>query len=150
MDNKEKRFTTSKVWLFITGLLFVLIILAVFHLMTTSDTILDTSIYVTAITVSGGIFGSNLCWYSKKAGSENQYKLRISMYEIAEDKRLYYNEEMLKLREKYGVSQEELNQIDYDGDMDDFSSDELSGAKNKLDQFRDETETPDELQTFKK
>lgn len=148
MDNKEKRFTTSKVWLFITGLLFVLIILAVFCLMTTSDTILDTSIYVTAITVSGGIFGSNLCWYSKKAGSENQYKLRISMYETAVDKRLYYNEEMLKLREKYGVSQEELNQIDYDGDMDDFSSDELSGAKNKLDQFRDETETPDELQIF--
>ena len=72
----------------------------------------DISVYVTAITVSGGIFGVCLKSYMSKSKAENIYKVQKTMYEDIMDIKLYYNEEMMKLIQKYSYSiiQPEENQ----------------------------------------
>ena len=63
----------------------------------------DISVYVTAITVSGGIFGVCLKSYMSKSKAENIYKVQKTMYEDIMDIKLYYNEEMMKLIQKYTI-----------------------------------------------
>ena len=62
-------------------------------------------LHLIIITVSGTIFGSNLCWYSKKAASENQYKLRMSLFADSAKVRLDYNEKMMLIMKKYNMTQ---------------------------------------------
>ena len=95
---KDKKFTMSKLIVAFTGLIFVSLVIFVVAMYLTGQIVntYDTTAVVTCITISGSIFGSNLCWYSKKAAGENHYKLRISLYEESSKIRLQYNEDMMK------------------------------------------------------
>lgn len=148
MENHNKKITTSKICLVTTGFIFVSITIVCLLSIIHSESIFDTTVFVTAITVSGGIFGSNLVWYSKKSASENHYKLRMSMYEDVVNQRLYFNEEMLKLRKKYNVSEDVMENINNYGEIDEMMDDALCNVKDKLDRDQDDIESPNELQNF--
>lgn len=144
----DKNVTTTKVWLFVTGFLFISSLALIIILLNFNQTAYDTAIYGTIVAVTGAIFGSNLCWYSKKSTYENQYKLRMSMYEDTVNQRLYFNEEMMKLMKKYEMTDYDIEKINNSGDIDEFMDDALSSAKDKLDESQNDSESPNELQQF--
>lgn len=149
-DKKEKKFTYSKLIVLITAIIFVFCLLLSFYAFLTSsvDTAIDTTVLVTAITVSGSIFGSNLCWYSKKAAGENNYKLRISLYQESSKARLEYNEKMMELMQKYNISEEDINNFDADSDIKGMMDNALNDTISNLDENRDDASALNEIQDF--
>ncbi|MBR6289396.1 MAG: hypothetical protein IKR19_08675 [Acholeplasmatales bacterium] len=144
----DKKVTYSKGIPIITGALFILTLIVCIILSNFNKNVFDTTVMVTSISVTGAIFGSSLIWYFKKAGSENQYKLRMSMYEDVVNQRLYFTEEMLKLRIKYGASEDDIAEIDAIGEIDDLMEETFQNMNNKMNQEQDEFETPNDLQNF--
>lgn len=146
--NDNKKTTFSKIWLIITGLIFIGVILGCFIITAFQIDVFDTTVYVTAITVSGTIFGANLGWYAKKSTYENHYKLRMSMYRDLVNSRLYYNNEMMKLRKRYGVCSEDLSEIEESGEIDDIMESESNNDIEKSNSDRDEIEDGSDYDKF--
>ena len=150
MKNREKKFTYSKIQVFITGVIFLSSILFVAYLYISGKITdaFDTTAIVTIITVSGAIFGSNLCWYSKKAASENQYKLRMSLFADSARVRLDYNEKMMLLMKKYNMAQEDIDRINESGDSDDFMESSIQDVVTGLDTAKDIADSENTIETF--
>ena len=150
MNNNEKKFTYSKIQVFITGVIFLSSILFVAYLYISGKITdaFDTTAIVTIITVSGAIFGSNLCWYSKKAASENQYKLRMSLFADSARVRLDYNEKMMILMKKYNMTQEDIDRINESGDSDDFMESSIQDVVTGLDVAKDIADSENTIETF--
>ena len=150
MKNREKKFTYSKIQVFITGVIFLSSILFVAYLYISGKITdaFDTTAIVTMITVSGAIFGSNLCWYSKKAASENQYKLRMSLFADSARVRLDYNEKMMLLMKKYNMTQEDIDRINESGDSDDFMESSIQDVVSGLDTAKDIADSENTIETF--
>ena len=148
--NLEKKFTYSKIQVLITGIIFLSSVLFVAYLYISGKITdaFDTTAIVTIITVSGAIFGSNLCWYSKKAASENQYKLRMSLFADSAKVRLDYNEKMMVLMKKYNMSQEDVNRINESGDSDDFMESSIQDVVTGLDTAKDIADSENTIETF--
>ena len=146
----EKKFTYSKIQVLITGIIFLSSVLFVAYLYISGKITdaFDTTAIVTIITVSGAIFGSNLCWYSKKAASENQYKLRMSLFADSAKVRLDYNEKMMILMKKYNMSQEDVNRINESGDSDDFMESSIQDVVTGLDTAKDIADSENTIETF--
>lgn len=147
-EQDQRPISFSKWWLVFTGIMFVSIVILSLILMFFQKTILDTSVLITAITISGSIFGTNLCWYSKKATSENVYKLRMHMYHDTVQLRLYFNEEILKMKQQYGVGDEEIYDNDNRGEIDEMMEEALGSMKNRLDQDQEDADTNTEYQQY--
>ena len=150
MKNHEKKFTYSKIQVFITGVIFLSSILFVAYLYISGKITdaFDTTAIVTMITVSGAIFGSNLCWYSKKAASENQYKLRMSLFADSARVRLDYNEKMMLLMKKYNMTQEDIDRINESGNSDDFMESSIQDVVTGLDVAKDIADSENTIETF--
>ena len=150
MKNHEKKFTYSKIQVFITGVIFLSSILFVAYLYISGKITdaFDTTAIVTIITVSGAIFGSNLCWYSKKAASENQYKLRMSLFADSARVRLDYNEKMMLLMKKYNMTQEDVDRINESGNSDDFMESSIQDVVTGLDAAKDIADSENTIETF--
>ena len=150
MKNHEKKFTYSKIQVFITGVVFLSSILFVAYLYISGKITdaFDTTAIVTIITVSGAIFGSNLCWYSKKAASENQYKLRMSLFADSANVRLDYNEKMMVLMKKHNMSQQDVDTINDSGDSDDFMESSIQDVVTGLDAAKDIADSENTIETF--
>ena len=150
MKNHEKKFTYSKIQVFITGVIFLSSILFVAYLYISGKITdaFDTTAIVTIITVSGAIFGSNLCWYSKKAASENQYKLRMSLFSDSAKVRLDYNEKMMVLMKKYNMSQADIDRINESGNSDDFMESSIQDVVTGLDAAKDIADSENTIETF--
>ena len=150
MKNREKKFTYSKIQVLITGIIFLSSVLFVAYLYISGKITdaFDTTAIVTIITVSGAIFGSNLCWYSKKAASENQYKLRMSLFADSAKVRLDYNEKMMVLMKKYNMTQEDIDRINESGDSDDFMESSIQDVVTGLDTAKDIADSENTIETF--
>ena len=148
--NLEKKFTYSKIQVLITGIIFLSSVLFVAYLYISGKITdaFDTTAIVTIITVSGAIFGSNLCWYSKKAASENQYKLRMSLFADSARVRLDYNEKMMLLMKKYNMTQEDIDRINESGDSDDFMESSIQDVVTGLDAAKDIADSENTIETF--
>ena len=72
----------------------------------------------------------------------------MSMYEDVVNQRLYFTEEMLKLRIKYCASEEDIAMIDAEGEIDDLMEETFQNINNKMNQEQDEFEAPNDLQNF--
>lgn len=140
------KFQYSKIWPIITGILFLVCLVIGFKADLTS--VLDTSVYVTSITVSGAIFGSTLVWYCKKSQSENVYKLKVGLYKEVSKERLKFNERMMELKKEYSMSDDDVMNIENQSDMDEMMDESLSSAKTSLDTDMDNATTDPEIQTF--
>lgn len=150
MKNNEKKFTYSKATVLVTGLIFIscVIFTIVLYLSEKIGTVLDATAIVSLITVSGAIFGSNLCWYSKKAASENHYKLRMSLFADSAKVRLDYNEKMMELMKKYNLTQEDIDKINETGDADEMMDNSLRDVVSDLDATKDDADSTNTLDTF--
>ena len=148
--NLEKKFTYSKIQVLITGIIFLSSVLFVAYLYISGKITdaFDTTAIVTMITVSGAIFGSNLCWYSKKAASENQYKLRMSLFADSAKVRLDYNEKMMVLMKKYNMTQEDIDRINESGNSDDFMESSIQDVVTGLDAAKDIADSENTIETF--
>lgn len=146
----DKKFTWSKGALFCSGTIFLSVVILVFWLYISGNikNVYDTTLLVTLVTVSGSIFGSNLVWYSKKSGGENQYKLRIHMYEESAKVRLDYNEKMMKLSRQYNMTREDIDQIDSSGEMDENMRSAFDNINEGLNNSQSEFDSPNSLENF--
>jgi len=138
-NGKDKNVTFSKILVVVTGSLFIIAggFAMFMYLSGRIENAFDTTAMVTMITVSGTIFASNLCWYSKKSASENHYKLRMSLYKESADIRLQFNESMLKLQKEYNVTQDDIDMIETQSDADEMMQSALDSVISDLDATRD-------------
>lgn len=143
---KNKKITYSKLLPILTGFIFCIALYVAFNV--DISNIYDTTIYTSAISVTGAIFGSTVVWYSKKASSENQYKLRMGLYSESIDQRLRYNEAMMKLRQEYCVDDMAMMQIDEDGNADEFMQNALDNAVNTLDEAQTDADSQNQIENF--
>ena len=145
-EKKEKKLQYSKLLPIVTFVIFVVCLYKGY----TADfsTMLDTSFYVTAITLSGGIFGSSIVWYMKKSQSENTVKLKTELYKVASQERLHYNEQMIIMKNKYMLSDEEMMEIENDSPMDDFETNALSDIEATINDAQSDADSSVELQTY--
>lgn len=146
VKTKERKVQYSKLLPIITGIIFIFCLIVGF--MTDFSTIVDVSFYVTAITVSGSTFGTTIVFYTKKAQTENNVKLKTEMYRVASKERLKYNEQMMKLKKKYSISDEEISEIELESPMDEFESAALSSIDDIIGEAEADANTPIELQNY--
>lgn len=108
----------------------------------------DISVYVTAITVSGGIFGVCLKSYMSKSKAENIYKVQKTMYEDIMDIKLYYNEEMMKLIQKYNLNQEDINMADNTSYIDNGVDNIIGDMQESINNHLYDTKTEDDIENY--
>lgn len=108
----------------------------------------DISVYVTAITVSGGIFGVCLKSYMSKSKAENIYKVQKTMYEDIMDIKLYYNEEMMRLIQKYNLSQEDINMADNTSYIDNGIDNIVGDMQESINNHLYDTKTEDDIENY--
>ncbi len=147
---KEKKFTMSKLIVIFTGLVFLLLVgfVVSMYLSGNINNTYDTTAIVTCITISGSIFGSNLCWYSKKAAGENHYKLRMSLYEESSKVRLEFNKEMIKLMKENNLTENDINRIDQFGNIDEMMDSALNDTVSELDNMQSEADASNQIENF--
>lgn len=121
----------SKILPVICFIVFISCIAKVF--MTDMSSVMDVSVYATLITVTGGMTATCINCYLKKAGSENAFKLRMGLYEESVKQRLFFNEEMLKMKIKYNATDEDIAELDENGEIDEFMSEALSSTTEVVD-----------------
>lgn len=141
---KESRLQFSKLLTVGSLLLFIWALLKGFT--TNFSEILDTTVYVTSITVSGGIFGMCVKSYMSKAKAENIYKVQRAMYEDIMKVKLQYNEEMMKLNRQYNMTQNDVDIIDSSSLIDD--NDVLDDMKESINNHLYDTKTEDDINNF--
>lgn len=143
---KEKKLQYSK----LLPVISIAIFIACLYKGYTADfsTMIDASFYVTAISLSGGIVGTVFIWYMKKAQSENVVKLKTELYRVASQERLNYNEQMILLKSKYMLSDEELMEIESDSPMDDFESNALSDIESYVNEIQSDADSSVEAETY--
>ena len=108
----------------------------------------DTTVYVTAITISGGIFGVCLKSYMSKSKAENIYKIQRAMYEDIMNIKLSYNESMMKLNQKYNMTQDDVDMIDNISPINDGVDGILNDMRENIDNHLYDTKTEDEIENY--
>lgn len=132
--NKLKYPNMSKLLIALSQLVFISFTIIGFigTFKSTSDSITDTTVFVTAITISGCAFTLANKHYYKKAQAENLVKIQATTYKQIMDIRLNYNEKMLQLKQKYNVSNEEIQEIESESPIDDISEETLNGINGTI------------------
>lgn len=143
MSKKEPRFQFSKLLTIGSLVLFIWTLSKGLYIDFTE--VFDTTIYVTAITISGGIFGVCLKSYMSKSKAENIYKIQKTMYEDVMDIKLHYNEEMMKLISQYNVTQDEIDMSDMTNPINDGVESVYGDMKENINNHLYDTKTMDDI-----
>ena len=138
MNNKEPKIQFSKLLTIGSLLLFVWTLLKGLYIDYTS--VYDTTVYVTAITISGGIFGVCLKAYMSK--------FQKTMYEDIMDIKLKYNQQMMKLIQEYQITQDEIDMNDMSNPISEGVDSIISDMKENVNNHLYDTKTQDEIETF--
>lgn len=140
-----KKFQFSKLLPLLTGIIFLVSIYSSFHIDYSS--VMDTAVYCTALTISGGIFGTTIVWYLKKSQVENIYKIKMGLYQEVSKQQLTYNEKMYKLKKEYALTDMDTIEID-NSTLEEMKSEELNGLRNYVEDNMNEASQTIELQNF--
>lgn len=144
--NREPKFQFSKLLTIGSLILFIWALSKGFY--TNFSEIYDTTVYVTAITVSGGIFGLCLKAYMSKAKAENIYKVQRTMYEDIMDIKLRYNEAMMKLNQQYNMTQDDVDMMDVNSPINEGVDEVINDMKENINNHLYDTKTEDEIENF--
>lgn len=106
----------------------------------------QASLYATALTVTGSVMLTTLIFYSKKSQAENIQKIKAGYYGQTLNLRLKYNEKMLKLRKKYGVDEEIIEEIEDESDFDDVSDSAFYEGADRIEEWVGEIQSDIERQ----
>lgn len=131
--HRSKKLRTSKIimWLFIV--LFIYVIYKGVNYDFSSVTYMDSAIFCACIVAVSGILGAIVTKYLNNSNSENIPRIQLELFKKSMNIRLQYNEKMLKLQNKYGVTSEDVHEIENDSHMDDVSESILNQAISELD-----------------
>ena len=143
MSKKEPRFQFSKLLTIGSLVLFIWTLSKGLYIDFTE--VFDTTVYVTAITISGGIFGVCLKSYMSKSKAENIYKIQKTMYEDIMNIKLHYNEEMMKLISQYNVTQDEIDMSDMTNPINDGVESVYGDMKESINNHLYDTKTMDDI-----
>lgn len=141
-----KKMQYSKLLPMITGIIFVGCLIRGF--MQDFSTAMDTTFFVTTISVSGGLFGASLLGYLRKAQLENVQQIKGNVYKLATDERIRFLEETFKLKQKYGVTDQEIEEVELSSPMDEFENDALNSMAVTSDQAMDEASEKVEIPNY--
>ena len=144
--NKVPKIQFSKLLTIGSLLLFVWTLFKGLYIDYTS--VYDTTVYVTAITISGGIFGVCLKAYMSKSKAENIYKVQKTMYEDIMGIKLRYNEQMMKLIKEYQITQDEIDINDMSNPISEGVESVISDMKENVNNHLYDTKTQDDIETF--
>lgn len=142
----EPKFQFSKILAIGSLVLFIISLLQGFT--TDLSQAYDTTIYVTAITISGGIFGVCLKSYMSKSKAENIYKIQKTMYEDIMDIKLRYNEGMMQLSQKYNMTQSDIDMIDNASPISDGATNIINDMNESINNHLCDTKTEDEIENY--
>jgi hypothetical protein len=143
---KEPKFQFSKILTLASLALFIWCLAQGFYIDLTQA--FDTAVYVTAITVSGGIFGLCLKSYMSKSKAENIYKIQRSMYKDIMTIKLTYNETMMQLIQKYHITQSDIDMADNLSPIDDGINDIINDMHDNVNNHLYDTKQEDEIENF--
>ena len=144
--NKAPKIQFSKLLTIGSLLLFVWTLFKGLYIDYTS--VYDTTVYVTAITISGGIFGVCLKAYMSKSKAENIYKVQKTMYEDIMGIKLKYNEQMMQLIKEYQITQDEIDINDMSNPITEGVESIISDMKENVNNHLYDTKTQDDIETF--
>lgn len=108
----------------------------------------DTTVYVTAITISGGIFGVCLKSYMGKSKAENVYKVQQTMYENIMNVKLAYNEHMMQLIQKYNITQDEIDMNEFVSPINDGAESVINDMRENIDNHLYDVKSEDDVETY--
>lgn len=143
MNNKVQ---FSKILTILSVILFIWCLFEGFN--THFGEIYDTTVYVTSITVSGGIFGLCLKSYMSKAKAENIYKVQHGMYEDIMNIKLKYNERMMQLTQEYQMTQSDVDMMDVDSPINDGVNDIMNDMRENVNNHLYDTKMEDDIENF--
>lgn len=127
----------------------ILFIWALFNGFSTNfSQVYDTTVYVTAITISGGIFGVCLKAYMSKAKAENVYKVQKTMYEDIMKIKLNYNENMMQLTQKYNMTQDDIDIHESTSPINEGVDSIINDMRENIDNHLYDTKTEDEIENY--
>ena len=139
----------SKLLPILTGILFgITLAFSILEGFNVTDYSGSSTIFVTALTVSGGVFGSSIIWYMKKAQVENIFKVKSTLYKTISDEQIRYAEEMLRLQQEYEVSQDKIRSLDMDSQLDDLKLSAMMDMSGTIDQAMSDATSPTEIQHY--
>lgn len=143
-NNKKVRY--SKKLVVFTSALFLGTL--IFCLTRDYTSFVDVTIYASALTITGGIMGTSVLWYMKKTQAEHITSTQSDMYENVMRMRLEYNKEMMKLKKQYKMEDIEVEQIEMESPMDDFSESVMSNMEANVSQHMNEAITSIDMQNY--
>lgn len=149
-NNKlNKQFQFSKLIIVIMLIIFVYTLYQVLHFQFNTDSYVDTAAFCTIFTVVGGVFGTALIQYFKKSATENIPKIQTSLYKETTDIRLEYNKQMMELKHKYNMTDDDIYEIENQSQIDEISDNVLSNAVSELDARSSDAHTDvDSIQSY--
>lgn len=142
----DRGLSYSKVLILLTSIIFIACLVVGFK--GAKENYMDTAVYVTAISVSGGICGTSILYYFKKAQAENTMKLRIAIYQAAAKERLKFNESMMELMQEYKLNEEDIMHMELYSDMDEFMNDAVMNLDSSNEMSLQSATSEIELQSF--
>lgn len=125
---------TSKLIMWIFIILFLYVIYEGVNYDFSSVTYMDTAIFCACIASAGGILGAIITKYLNNSNCENIPRIQMNLYKQSMKLRLEYNEEMMKLKQKYAVTDEDVCEIESDSHMDEVTESVLNNAISELDE----------------
>ena len=131
--HRSKKLRTSKIIIFLFIVFFIYVIYKGVNYDFSSVTYMDSAIFCACIVAVSGILGAIVTKYLNNSNSENIPRIQLELFKKSMNIRLQYNEKMLKLQNKYGVTSEEVHEIENDSHMDDVSESILNQAISELD-----------------
>ena len=146
-EKKEKqKMQYSKLLPVFTGIVFVCCLFRAFTV--DFSNYVDLTVYATSITVSGGIWGTTVVGYMKKAQVENNVKLKIELYRVAFQEQLKYKEQMLIIKNKYLLSEEEFMDMEDDSPIMDLEGTIFSSIEETINVSQSDAESAIEIQNY--
>ena len=140
----NKNFTTfSKIIIVISFFIHIIMLLTGFILLLNGY---DTTYILGSSGITGTVLLTSIIFYYKKAQAENIIKNRIGFINASADVQIKIYKEILKLKKKYELTDEELDFIKQQISTANFTEEAISSANEKLDSLQEESEANIELQ----
>lgn len=133
------------------GSLLIFVIILIKGCIMDMTQVYDTTLYVTAITVSGGIFGVCLKAYMSKSKAENVYKVQKEMYRDVMQIKLNYNTKMMRLSQKYNTTQADIQNTISSNESEcpiDMEQNIINDMTENIDNHLSDTKIEDDVQNF--
>ena len=143
----SKILATSSLLLFLCTLIYGYVIMT-YLILSGTATLFDLAFFGTAITITGGVYMTTAKHYYSKSGLQNTCYIRNSVYEQIMKVRLQYVEEVLKLQEKYNITETEISDIEISSPFVEISESFLGGTSMKLDEVQSLNEAEPEGEIY--